>query len=243
MASKRISSVILACCLSFFAGELSAEPLRFVKNLGISSYDKNRVAVKKSEKDAISDLDRLVHSTVFEGLYAFLPGRNLWLDVSKSRNVTYTSDGDRKTVVGFDMQYLGELMKRYSHMAIWHTHPSQIAGAPGPVCSKKDVYGFLPSADDLASKVDVSLFFRSYQPHGMLDFRVRSAWGTACYSLTDAGEKHFYKKSQEYIVDWSKRTFQQAKDVPVDSGVADLVDAMRSSFVKISFIGSAGFCR
>lgn len=211
------------------------KPLRYLQNLVVNTNPSHRTSVNKSEEAGQKDLEKIVDSSFFEEIWAFLPQRKQWVEIGHRETLVSTSDGIRTSLVYFDYPYLLDLMRKNSAMTVWHPHPigvvlhSNLSNSAQAVqtgyslqvftedFSYKDsdenrlVLSALPSAYDLVAAVRISRDFCKYQRQGEITFKIASRHGVTEYSLTSQGLAHFNDKDNGYIEDWSSRLKQVSR--------------------------------
>lgn len=183
----------------------------------IVNEDSDHPAVPRTQKDGISDLQHLVLNSEKEDAWAFIPATQEWHDVGMH---SYLLEG-QATGVRLDRFKIYDLARENSVLVLYHLHPKPaiikvlqpqldaLSGGsitPDQVIEYAMINATLPSADDLASAVQLHCYIDSQTE---TRHRVASLYGITEYQLHVKKKSLFCGESDDHSPLLSARAIAQ----------------------------------
>jgi hypothetical protein len=197
--------------LSSCAGITPRTDYRVAPDLVVNVDKSYANVVRKSEKEGIRDMRKLVEGSTYEEAWTFLPDESLWIETGLGEMKIVSSGGEKLIV----KELCSELRKIFSgnkNVIKYHFHPVL-------AYFKSDIPGFynrmaissIPMDDDIFTTAILSRFFYNLQPGGTISFKICSHYGMTEYFLTEEGKRRFSKASDREIRSFSDDMLSKLK--------------------------------
>jgi hypothetical protein len=175
----------------------SIRPLAHEPRLRANHCNAVRSVVKLAESAGVEQIAELARRAVFEEQWAYLPDRDLWVEIGFDEKAT-----DECTQVATDVVYLSQLVTAFGRVHIYHFHPHRYFAArstkgevhPGFVPANAlpddelEAVGFsLPSMGDIVTSIQIAALDEIQV--GKIEHYLVSPYGAVTYGPTERGRR------------------------------------------------------
>jgi hypothetical protein len=199
--------------------------IRLRHQLVANSKTNYRTVIFKSEKEGVRDIQKLVDSSVFEEVWAFIPAESAWYEIGILEKAEVENEHkDLVTESSIDWKYLDALEKGKSEVKIYHFHPA----FPKPpstgsmndeeladlkvISDIRDQRDALPSAMDLQQMIHETTYFQGFvRGARVMTWVLCSKLGVTEFALTPSGLNYFADQKAEHVAGYAQRLLKTAQ--------------------------------
>lgn len=172
---------------------LSEAPYREVAALEANAANLVRTLMPADEQAGMAQIWALVERSDLEEQWAYVPARNLWIEIGRNESAT-ALDSEVET----DVEFLTSIVRRYHEVRIFHFHPASYYGRVLPVgtpaaraaADEIESIGYaLPSPTDVISSLKLTEILHDADPLASIGYAVISPHGVVSYGMTAPGFK------------------------------------------------------
>jgi len=213
-----------------FATEQTTEQgeYKVIDDLVVNNRNKFKTVIHESETEGISEMRKLIASSLIEESWAYLPLQKKWIEIGHNEEAEKKIDKRYITKAELDIQLLDKLMNENNNMVLYHFHPShslsledkirKLEESGTPMNDKEIerervkllIKSAYPSRSDLLNMIGNSMEFFDRNAEGNITFKVCSHYGITEYYLTDEGTEHLHTDSSLKQILWVKEISSSA---------------------------------
>jgi hypothetical protein len=217
IVSGTIVGLALAATVNYYCPEMFVPGPKFehASKLLVNTNDSVRFLVNETEEAGLEDLRQQVVSSELEEAHAYLPDRELWVEIGTEQTLDIFNDISNSCRL--DQNLLDRLYSENERVILYHFHPSVISlfksmksAEPDKVRNwdakegsfAKESYNSrfydrlalhaVPSIADVIAFVCQARKFRELKPGSKLENKICSYYGITEIRITDEGEKFFF---------------------------------------------------
>ncbi|MBC8555605.1 MAG: hypothetical protein H8D23_38825 [Candidatus Brocadiales bacterium] len=181
---------------------------KVIDNLVVNNRNKFRTVIHESESEGISEMRKLIASSLMEESWAYIPHQKQWIEIGRNEEAEKEIDKRYITKAKLDVQLLNKLMNEYNSIVLYHFHPSRSLSLEDKIRKQKEkdspmsnkeigkervkrlIKSAYPSRSDLLNMIGNSMEFFERNVKGNITFKVCSHYGITEYCLTDEGMEY-----------------------------------------------------
>jgi len=213
-----------------FATEQTTEQgeYKVIDDLVVNNRNKFKTVIHESETEGISEMRKLIASSLIEESWAYLPHQKKWIEIGRNEEAEKKIDKRYITKAELDIQLLDKLMNEDNNIVLYHFHPSHSLSLEDKIKKREEsgtpmndkeierervkllIKSAYPSRSDLLNMIGNSMEFFDRNAEGNITFKVCSHYGITEYYLTDEGTEHLHTDSSLKQILWVKEISSSA---------------------------------
>ena len=213
-----------------FATEQTTEQgeYKVIDDLVVNNRNKFKTVVHESEAEGISEMRKLIASSLIEESWAYLPHQKKWIEIGHNEEAEKKIDKHYITKAKLDVQLLDKLMSENNNVVLYHFHPSHSLSLEDKIRKQEEsstpmndkeierervkllIKSAYPSRSDLLNMIGNSMEFFERNAEGNITFKVCSHYGITEYYLTDEGMEHLHTDNSLKQILWVKEISSSA---------------------------------
>jgi len=230
---SRLRIILLSAYLSIFTLSLNhislateqtnqQEGYNVIDELVVNNRNKFKTVIFESEAEGVSEMRKLIASSLIEESWAYLPQRKKWIEIGHNEEAEQKVDKRYITKAKLDVQLLDKLMSKDNNMILYHFHPSHSLSLEDKIKKREEggspmndreiererikllIKSAYPSRSDLLNMIGNTMEFFERNSEGNITFKVCSHYGITEYYLTDEGMAHLNADNSFKQILWVK---------------------------------------
>ncbi len=204
------------------------EEYKVIDDLVVNSRNKFKTVIHESETVGISEMRKLIASSLIEESWAYLPHQKKWIEIGRNEETEKKIDKRYITKAKLDVQLLNKLMNENNNMVLYHFHPSHSLSLEDKIRKQEEsgtsmksnkiekervkllIKSAYPSRSDLLNMIGNTMEFFERNTEGNITFKVCSHYGITEYYLTDEGMEHLHTDNSLKQILWVKEISSSA---------------------------------